>query len=65
MAAQQPAHPPPDGGGPVEDDPRAEEAVEDVDDGVPHDSPGPVVVLLALGQIISSPSHTAIASVTW
>ena len=54
MAPKQPGEPPPDGGGSVEDDPRAEDTVEDVNDGVPYESPGAVVVLLALNEVISS-----------
>ena len=48
MTPEQPGEPPPDGRGPVEYNPRAEDAVEDVDDGVPYEGPGAVVVILAL-----------------
>ena len=48
VTPEQPSEPPPNGRGPVEDNPRAEDAVEDVDDGVPYEGPCAVVVLLAL-----------------
>ena len=53
VTPKQPDEPPPDGGSSVEDDPRAEDTVEDVDDGVPDESPGAVVILLALAEVIS------------
>ena len=57
--AAEPPDPPPDGGGPIEDDPWADEAVEDVVEGVPYECPGSVVifpdhVILTLRLITSS-----------